>query len=169
VALDPADGSLWVCERNANQVRRFFRSGTPISSIAVVAPSRIAVDSTTRDAWVSSFDGRNVVHLLASGAPVDTIPLQGPIGIAVDWRRGRIWVADARAGQVVAMRRSGLIEFTVGGLSRVNDVSVDLATGDCWATAPGVSSAARIGADGTLRQWLPGLANPYGVLADSGP
>ncbi len=169
IALDPADGSLWVCERSGNRVRRFFRSGVPNGVTDVFAPSRVAVDSSTREPWITSFDGRNVVHLNASGTPVDTIALDGPIGLTVDPRRGRIWIADSRAGRLVALRRSGLVEFTVGGLSRVNEVDVDLATGECWAAVPGLAAVVRVAPDGRVLAQTGGLANPYDVLVDTGP
>ena len=169
VATDPGNATVWVCERSGNQVLRYTRGGLFLGGTPLDAPSRVAVDSLTRDAWVACFDGRRAVRITDSGAPVDTVPLSGPIGIAVDNRRGRIWVADALASQVVALDRSGEVEFRVGGLAEARDVAVDLATGEAWVTAPGMGALVRISVSGAIRERLSGFSFPYAVALDPGP
>lgn len=168
VACDPTSGAVWVCARGDNQVRFYSRAGALLGSKAVTAPSRVAVDSLTGDAWATSFSGQGAVHIDGTGQILGTVPLSGPIGVAVDNRRGRIWVADARAGQVVSIRRSGTIEFRVGGLVETREVTVDLATGDAWVTAPGIHAVVRVSISGEVRERLTGFSDPYGIALDPG-
>lgn len=166
VAFDPNDGSVWVCERGGNRVRRFTGSGTPFGSLDLFAPSRVAVDSLTGDAWVTSFEGSGVYRISPAGALEDTVALAGPIGVAVDARSGRIWVADAIAGAVVALRRNGLEEFRVTGLSRVRELVVEPGTGECFATVPGGRSVVRISPAGAVITGAGGFGEPYGITIE---
>lgn len=167
VAVDPTDRSVWVCERGADHLRHYAYDGSPIGAATVIAPSRVAVDSTTREAWVTSFT-RAVVVRVSGGTtfptPRDTVSgFQGPIGIAVDFRRGRIWVADALAGQVVALRRDGSVEFRVSGLSEVRSIAVDVQSGEAWCTVPGIGQVARLSPTGALIDAAGGLSRPDGI------
>lgn len=168
-ATDPVRGTLWVCERGGNRVRLFRSDGTPLASAALAAPSRVAVDTSTGDAWVTSFEGARVVRFDASCTPRDTVPLQGPIGVAVDGREGRIWVADARAGAVVALRRSGLEEFRVAGLGRLDDVAADPFDAGCWVTSPGLGQVVRVAPPGVVVERGGGFYSPSGIAIDPGP
>lgn len=169
VAVDLARGAVWVCERGGNRVRRFQSDTTPIAAADLIAPSRVAVDSATGDAWVTSFEGGMVVRFDADGIARDTTRLAGPIGVAVDPRAGRIWVADARAGALVALRRAGAEEFRVTGLPRVEALSLDLMTGECWAAVPGSGQVVRVAAPGTVLERAFGFTDPAGIAIDPGP
>lgn len=168
-AVDLVDGSVWVCEHGGDgRVRHYLGNGVPDGAVSLPLPSRVAVDSLTRDAWVTSLDAGLVVRISPGVVAQDTVALAGPIGIAVDHRRGRIWVADARGNAVVALRRSGLVEFRVGGLNAVREVAVNLATGECWASLLGDPSVVKIGPDGLLRERVVGMKQPYGLAVDPG-
>lgn len=166
VAHDPVDGSIWVCERGGNRLRHFSGSGTPFGAVDLLAPSRVAVDSVTQDAWVTSFEGAAVYRVSPQGVVSDTIPMSGPIGIAIDARSGRIWVADAAAGAVVALRRSGVVEFRVTGLPRVRELTVELSTGECFATVPGGRSVSRISPAGIPIGGVGNQIEPYGIAIE---
>jgi sugar lactone lactonase YvrE len=137
VASDPVDGSIWVCERGGDRVRRYSNAGSPAGAPIVAAPSRVAVDS-----------------------------LSGPIGVAVESRRGRIWIADAIAGTVVALDRTGAVQLRVTGLPRVREVAVDLATGECFASVPGIGRVVRLSPTGAVLTSAGGFVDPYGVVVE---
>jgi DNA-binding beta-propeller fold protein YncE len=165
VAVDAADGSVWVCERSGSRVRHFTRDGSPLASVAVGDPSRVAVDSLTRGVWVTSFTRREVVRIFG-GAVVATIGgFAGPIGIAVDPRRGRVWVADSFAGRLHAFDRAGAPLFTVPGLTEVREIAIDRATGEAWVTLPGPGQVVRLSADGAILGRVTGLGQPIDIAA----
>ena len=165
IDVDPADQSLWVCERRSNTVRHFDSLGNLLHATAVSAPLRVAVDTSNGEAWVSCFDTRQVVHLAASGAPVDTVSgFQGPLGIAVDEARGRIWVADPVAGQVVALRRNGSVEFRVSGLPGASALAVEDVSGEAWAVMTG--TIARVSGTGATILFAKGLRDPVAITLD---
>lgn len=166
VAHDPRDGSIWVLERADHRVRRYTGTGTPLEAFSLFAPSRVEVDSVTQDAWITSFEGSAVYRITASGTIADTILVAGPIGVAVDAARGRIWIADALLGQVLALRRSGTEEFRIAGLTAVRELSLDRATGDCWATVPGSRSVVRLSPAGAATGGAGGLGEPWGVVSE---
>lgn len=162
-AVDPTDGSVWVCDNHGDRVRRFAPDGSGLADLALSRPSRVAVDSLTREAWVTSLDQARAFRIGPDGVPRDTVVLSGPVGIAVDARRGRVWVADARSGTVVAMERDGAEAFHIGGLPNVTEIAVDLRTGDAWTTRPNDGELVRIAADGSRVSRLAGLGFPYGL------
>lgn len=169
VALDPLDGSVWVCERGQNRVRHFSAGGTPLSSTAVDAPSRVAVDSTTREPWVTSFDRAQVLRLAPTGAPRDTVgSFLGPIGVAVDPRRGRVWVADARANGIVALGRDGSVQFRVGALIAARAIAIDRASGEAWVACTGEGTVVRVSPAGAVVERAGGLNQPYGIALAGG-
>jgi DNA-binding beta-propeller fold protein YncE len=169
VALDPVNFHLWICERSGNRVRRILSDGTPDWAVTIQAPSRVAVDSTSRHGWVTSFVNGHVVRVSNTGVPVDTITsVDGPIGIAIDARRDRVWVADAAGSRLVAYRRAGTEAFRINGLPGVRDVTVELRSGDAWAVCPGSGEVVRVSFDGTVLARVGGLVDPYGIAVDPG-
>jgi DNA-binding beta-propeller fold protein YncE len=169
-AVDVFDRSVVVCERDGNRLRRYAADHSPLAEIALSRPSRVAVDSVTRRAWVTSFEGRTLSRVPPSFTFVEaTIPgFQGPVGVAIDMRLGRIWVADAVAGQLVALDRSGTVQFRVSSLRSVRDVAVDQETGDVWAVLPDAGELVKVSSAGTIRTRLAAFGQPLGVAVDPG-
>jgi len=165
VDVEAQSRAVWVCERRGGRVRRFASDGTPLATVAVVAPSRVATDSANGEGWVTSFDTGRLLHFAGDLSTLHTITsLQGPVGVAVDPRRGRIWVADPVAAQVIAFRRDGSEELRVGGLAGARDLAVELASGEAWVTVTG--AVVRLAPDGTVRATTRGLATPVAVGLD---
>jgi len=172
VAVDPGDQSLWICERDVNQVMHLDASMNLIAITPVIAPTRVAVDSATHEAWVTSYSHSKVLRLAADGARIDSVGgILGPVGIAIDPRRGRIWVADFDGGQVIALRRSGAVEVAITRLGGATFLAVDLASGEVWATLQTARAVVRLSASGSgsvLRQ-VGGFTVPYGIGLYAGP
>ena len=166
-AVDVNDGSVWICERSGNWVSRHNGSADLIWRTASAAPSRVAVDSTTRNGWVTSFTRGTVTRIDVSGQPLDTLSgFSTPVGIAIDARRGRIWVADPGSGEVIALRRDGSQEFRIPGLPDAGEVSVDVRSGDAWVVLGNPGELLRIAPTGFVRQRLGGLNVPIAVAVD---
>jgi len=169
VAVDTTDGSVLICEREGNQLRRHTALGAFTWTAPVDRPSRVAVDQILREAWVTSFEGGTLAHVTLDGRVIETFSgFSGPIGVAVDADRGRIWVTEARADRVTALHLDGTTEFGVAGLSEVRDVSVDPTTGEAWVIATGTGEVVRISPTGTVLRRLGGFSLPYGVAVDPG-
>jgi DNA-binding beta-propeller fold protein YncE len=168
VAVDPQDGSVWVCELGGNRVGRFV-STTPVFRHTVAAPTRVAVDSTTREGWITSYSNGTVTHLSSLGTPLPaTTGFTSPLGVAMDPRRGRIWIADPGAARVVALRRDGSEEFRVNGLSDAGELAVDLRTGDAWVVLGRPGELVRISPTGAVLRRLGGFISPIAVSVDAG-
>jgi DNA-binding beta-propeller fold protein YncE len=169
VAVDSLDGSVMICEREGNRLRRHNSHGALTWTAVIDRPSRVAWDPVPREAWVTSFEAGKVSHVALDGQVIVTFPnFSGPIGIAVDSDRGRIWVAEALADRLTALDRDGNVEFRVEGLSEVRDVSVDPTTGEAWVVAPGTGEVVRISPTGAVLRRLGGFSLPYGVAIDPG-
>jgi DNA-binding beta-propeller fold protein YncE len=169
VALDPVNFHVWVCERGGNRVRRILADGTPDWAVTLQAPSRVAVDSTSRHGWVTSFVNGHVVRVSNTGALVDTLTsVDGPIGIAIDARRDRVWVADALGNRLVVYRRAGTEAFRIDGLPGVRDVSIEPRSGEAWAVCPTSGEVVRLSSDGAILARVGGLIEPYGISVDPG-
>ncbi|HET9326508.1 MAG TPA: hypothetical protein VFQ05_07045 [Candidatus Eisenbacteria bacterium] len=170
VAVDVFDRSVVVCERDGNRLRRYAPDHSPLAEITVNRPSRVAIDSVTRRAWVTSFQSRTVTRVPPSFTFIEATlqGFQGPVGVAVDAHRGRIWVADAIADQLVALDRSGTVQFRVSGLNSVSDVAVDQGTGQVWAVLEEEGQVVRISSTGTIMSRLSAFAQPLGVAVDPG-
>jgi DNA-binding beta-propeller fold protein YncE len=169
VAVDPNDGGVWVGEGQGEFVRRYDAAGAFVGAALGFPTWRIAVDSTNGEAWAVSPDRHAVLRYSRTAVALDTLSgFQTPAGVAVDWRRHRIWVADFGAGRLYALRQDGSTAFSVGSLPQVRDVAVDLATGEAWATVPGLGAVARVAADGRVLGFVGGMAQPYVIGLDPG-
>ena len=164
VAVDPADGSVWVCERTGDRVRHIGYAGEALGSAVMPQPSRVAVDTVTRRIWVSSLTARQVVAFTPSGVPVDTIAgLTGPVGIAIDSAAGSIWVADTDADRVIVFDRSGHERFRVNNVYQPLEIAIDRASGEAWVVQPSAGQVSRIAANGQVLRQLRGFAQPYDI------
>jgi DNA-binding beta-propeller fold protein YncE len=169
VAVHPSLHTVWICEQDGDRVRHYQPDGAPIAATALPGPTRIAVDSTSKSAWVTSLETGQVYRLNELAQRRDSVQLAGPIGIAVDWRRGQVWVADATGDAVVCLDAVTAGErFRVTRLGEPRDLSVDLATGECWVTARGEDAVYRIAADGRVLARLGGFSDPIEVRVDPG-
>ena len=169
IAVDPRDRSLLLCENRGNVVRKITLQGTPVWSVPVTRPSRVATDSLTGAAWVTSLS-QGLVHLITDqGVIFDTYGgFDGPNGIAVDTQRRRIWVAEINGDRVTALRQDGTVEFRVGGLLEAQEIAVDRATGNAWVTLPGEGAVAVISPTGQIRSRIRGFSQPWGIALDPG-
>jgi DNA-binding beta-propeller fold protein YncE len=170
VAVDVFDRSVVICEYDGNRLRRHASDHSLLATLTLTRPTRVAIDSVTRRAWVTSFEGKTLSRVPPSFSTVEaTIPgFQGPVGVAIDALRGRIWVADALAGQLVALDRSGTVQFKVSNLRSVRDVAVDPNTGEVWAVLPDQGELVHLSSGGAILSRLATFAQPLGVAVDPG-
>ena len=170
VAVTPLDGSVWVCERAGDRVRHIAGNGVPLDVSYVLAPSRVAVDSTTRRVWVTSYERGQLTLLTASGAPADSVTgLGGPIGVAVDPRAGRIWVVDSGANRVLVYDRDLVEVERFVNLPAPQEVAVERSTGEAWVTLPRRNEVVRLSPTGAVIRRLGGFAEPYDVAVITRP
>ncbi len=170
VAVDVFDRSVLVCERGASQLRRFDADHTPIATMSLDRPSRVAIDSLTRRAWITSYEGKTLTRVPPSLTGIEqAIPgFQGPVGIAIDAKHGRVWVADALAGQLVAFDRNGALQFRVSSLLSARDVAVEPESGEVWAVLPDQGALVHLTSGGIVINRLSGFGQPLGVAVDPG-
>jgi len=164
VAVSGADGSLWVCERDGSRVLHRDTELGDLGSVALPAPSRVAVDAVTGEAWVSSFTHGTVWKLSPAGATLATVgAFAGPVGIAVDATRGNIWVADAAGDRVRVLAPDGRLRFEVGSVPGARSVVVDPVTGEGWVAAVASGELVRISPVGVVIRRLGGIGSANDV------
>ena len=170
IATCALDASVWICERGGNRVRHYSAAGVALGAAFVQAPSRVAVDSLTRVAYVTSYTLGRIWRIAENGVLIDsTSAAVGPIGIAIDRARNRVWVADSDGARVLGLDLGTLaVAQTVTNVGSPYDLAVDTATGDVWVVARANGAVLRLGTDGTRRDILTGLNDPYEIRLDPG-
>lgn len=170
IATCALDASVWICERGGNRVRHYSAAGVPLGAAFVQAPSRVAVDSLTRVAYVTSFTLGRIWRIAENGALIDsTSAAVGPIGIAIDRARNRVWVADTDGARVLGLDLATLaVAQTITNVGSPYDLAVDTSNGDVWVVARANGAVLRLASDGTRRDILTGLSDPYEIKLDPG-
>src|SRR5213075_1730613 len=136
----------------------YQQNGLPLGGRPLLAPSRVAVDSTNHVAWVTSISSGWVWRLSPALAVLDSLRLQSPVGVALDWRRRVAWICDVDGDALVGIDMETRAErFRIGGLGNPWDVAVELTTGEVWVVARGSARAWRLSPTGHVLAFVPGL------------
>jgi len=84
IATDPNDASVWVTELGGNRLRHYQSNGLPLGGRPLLAPSRVAVDSTSHEAWVTSIGSGWVWRVSPAFTVLDSFQLHSPVGVGLD-------------------------------------------------------------------------------------
>lgn len=134
IAIDQADGSLYVADTLNNRVQKFTASGAYTGQFGVGGsgdaefniPQGIAVDPSTRDVYVADTGNNRVQRFSSAGAYVSQIgPVAGgvaegeftrPKRVAVD-SSGRLYVLDVGNARVQRFTSGGEFDQILGSVS----------------------------------------------------
>jgi sugar lactone lactonase YvrE len=184
LAVDKADGSVWVADTLTNGLMKFNRDGGRVLNNEtykkIVA---LAVHPQTREVWALGRDSLQVFIFSQTGALSRraNVSLQRPRDIDIDNRTGKVWIADGT--RVIRLDAQGNLETLSSTAFRlVYRLSADEVSGGCWlidySTAVGDSRIVKLSPDGAPRFSTTGFdipaslaANPHDgscLVADSG-
>jgi DNA-binding beta-propeller fold protein YncE len=168
VDVDPATGSVWVCDPTAGRLWRVVPnlSIDPIGSFS--QPVAVAVDPIHRRVWAAD-QSAGELQSFDLGDPVIPrvrIPnLATPIGVAVDPFDGSAWVCE-RTGDVVSHIgfTGGRIGFAIA--KEPSRVAVDSTTRRIWVTSSNSRRVMVFDSNGAAIDSIQGLAGPVGIAVD---
>jgi hypothetical protein len=184
LAIDQADGSVWVADSLANGLMKFDSTGALIKSLEgykkLVA---LAVHPQTSDLWALDRATLRVLIFSRAGELLRTVPvvLQQPMDLDIDARSGKIWIADGR--RVLRLNSSGEDERLNTPIFRLAyRLAADENSGGCWlidySSAIRGSDTIKLSATGEALFTSPGFdlpqnlaVNPYDgscLIADFG-
>ncbi|HET7417267.1 MAG TPA: NHL repeat-containing protein [Solirubrobacterales bacterium] len=189
IAVDNS-GSVWVVDRDHNQIKKFNQAGEAIGSFGttgsgngqLLEPRMIAVDASG-NLWVTDMGNHRIQEFTSSGTYIRQLKdptLDNPYGIVVD-QKGAIWVSDLYRNEVVKLTLSGgalsIAQRVKGEKTSTTDttfvwpsgMAVDSA-GNIWVADKGHDRLQEISPSGAIirqvgqRGSAPGqLREPYGV------
>jgi DNA-binding beta-propeller fold protein YncE len=156
LAVDKADGSVWVADTLTNGLMKFNSDGTRAMKNDVYKKIvALAVHPQTREVWALSRDSLRVFIFSQTGVlrRRANVSLQQPRDIDIDSRTGKVWVADGT--RVIRFDAQGNLETLSSPAFRlVYRLSADEISGGCWlidySTAVGGSRIVKLAPDGAL-------------------
>ncbi len=170
VAVDPAQGVVWVSDGIEGTVVRFNPgNGSRLVIPRGATPGAIAVDPVRHTAWVCDERGAQIVQIQLDGSPGSPPaigPLELPLDVAIDGQDGSVWVCDNRAGKLLQFGASGASRFE-RNVPQPSRVAIDSLTRDAWVTSFGAGTLVRVAFNGTVLDTVTGLAGPIGVAVDA--
>jgi DNA-binding beta-propeller fold protein YncE len=135
LAIDPLDGTAWVCDESLNEMLHFNPNGS-VASPQVLGglqqPEGVAIDPTDRSLWVAERFGNRVRHYSALGSPLGAATLGAPSRVAVDSATHGAWSTSFDNGKVYVMSNTFSIIDSVGGFQGPIGVAVDARRGLIW-------------------------------------
>ncbi len=190
VAVDPANGQLYVADTYNHRIQRFtadgefaqawgFRGSTDRNSFNY--PRGIAVDPGTGDVWVANSRQGNIKHFSAAGSFIGSFGQWGtalgqyqlPRDLAV--RAGRVYIADSNNRRVVVTTTAGALVWSApcgttfvagqgpGLLQGCTGIDVD-ADGNVWAAAVTENVVYKWSATGSLMAKYGSVGSGIGQL-----
>ena len=168
IALDPIDGTAWVCDRTG-AVFHFQPSGAvalPASLSLLNDPAGIATDPHDGAVWVTEFGGNRVRRYQRDGLPIGARPLLAPARVAVDSTNGRAWVTSIASGWVWRMTPGVTVIDSLRLLSPVG-VALDWRRRVAWICDVDGDVVVAIDMDTRAERFrVGGLGNPWDVTVD---
>jgi streptogramin lyase len=169
VAVDPFDGTGWICDVGQNLVHHFTPRGDPASlPIAPLdRPVDVAVDPQDGSVWVCELGGDRVGRF-ESTRPLWRRTLADPSRVAVDSTTREGWVTSYANGTVTRLSLSGQPRATLTGFTSPLGVAVDARRGRIWIADPGAASVVALHRDGSEEFRVTGLDDAGELAVDLG-
>ncbi|MEK7331538.1 MAG: hypothetical protein AAB113_12130, partial [Candidatus Eisenbacteria bacterium] len=169
VAVDPFDGTGWICDVGQNLVHHFTPRGDPASlPIAPLdRPVDVAVDPQDGSVWVCELGGDRVGRF-ESTRPLWRRTVADPSRVAVDSTTREGWVTSYANGTVTHLSRSGQPLVTLTDFTSPLGVAVDARRGRIWIADPGAGSVVALRRDGSEEFRVTGLADAGELAVDLG-
>ncbi|MBI5709351.1 MAG: hypothetical protein HZC42_03480 [Candidatus Eisenbacteria bacterium] len=169
LALDRQDGSVWVADAGAGEVRHFDANGAPAppGALAPLAtPLSLALDPGDRSLWVVEADGNRVRKYAADGVPLGAATVDAPSRVAVDAVTHEAWVTSLQGARVVRLSRGVVPQDTVEGFGGPIGVAVDGERGRVWVADAAGDQVVALRRDGSVEFRVGGQAQPRELAVD---
>jgi hypothetical protein len=170
LALDPVDGTAWLCDDVDFSVYHFNSSGSQASPGVLTPflnPLDVAVDPGDRSVWVCERDGNHIDHFAADGSGRVFATLLAPSRVAVDSLTHEVWATSFTRGRVYRIAQTTALGDSFTFASGPVGVAVDGRRGRVWvadATAGMVFAARR---NGSVEFQLGGIGTPRELAVDA--
>jgi DNA-binding beta-propeller fold protein YncE len=165
VALNPADGSVWVADYG--WVAHIAGDGAELTRLELDYASEIAVNTRDGSVWVSAAVPGPVglvYHLGASGTQLSvTSGLLSPCAVAVNSVDGSCWVLDGVGNQAICLDENGAEVWRGTDLSIPYGLAVNEKDGSVWIADTGDSQIVRL--HGPLFRDVPADQWAYDAIA----
>lgn len=170
IALDPQDGSAWVCDRSgtSGSVHHFDAVGNALPGTigGLLEPSGIATDPADGALWVTERSGDRVRRYSSLGIPLGARPIPTPSRVAVDSLTGEAWITSATTGWVWRFARNLTVLDSLQLASPVG-LALDWRRRTAWIADAQAGQLVAIDMDTRLvRLRIAALAQPYDVAVD---
>jgi len=169
IALDPADGTAWLCDDVDLAVYHFRSSGAVASPGKLVPfenPLDVAVDPGDRSVWVCERDGNRVTHFASDGSNRAYATLLAPSRVAVDSLTHEVWATSFTRGRVYRLTNTPALgdsfTFAVGPVG----VAVDGRRGRIWVADASGGSVFALGRGGAVEFQVSALGAPREIQVD---
>ncbi len=166
-ALDPLDGSAWVCDLTG-QVVHLSPSGAPAgrSLPLLLQPAGIATDADSGEVWVTELAGNRVRRYLRDGTPNGARAISSPSRVATDSLTGDGWVTSFTTGRVWRIRQD-LLELDSLRLQGPIGVALDWRRRTAWVADALAKELVAIDMDTrAVRFRISGFGEPRDVAVD---
>ncbi len=169
IAVDPGDGSAWISDWRAGNVRHVLAgggSGTPSEIGALDEPAGVDVEPQTRSLWVCERRGGRVRRYSSAGAPLGSATMPFPSRVAADSANGEAWVTSFETGRLVHFATDFTVLHTVTSLRGPIGVAVDPRRGRVWVADPVAGQLVAFRRDGSEELRVNGLAGARDVAVE---
>ncbi len=166
-ALDPIDGSAWVCDLSG-QVVHLSPSGAPAggSLPLLLQPAGVATDADDGDVWVTELAGNRVRRYLRDGTPNGARAISSPSRVATDSLTANGWVTSFTTGWVWRIRQD-LVVLDSLHLNGPIGVALDWRRRTAWVADALANELVGIDMDTrAVRFRVAGLGEPRDVAVD---
>ncbi|MBI1798200.1 MAG: hypothetical protein HYR73_00770 [Candidatus Eisenbacteria bacterium] len=169
IALDPLDGTAWVCDESQGAVVHFNSNGTVAAPFLLgpfADPLDIATDPADRSLWVCERTGDRVAHVSSSGATLGRIALGAPSRVAVDSATHAAWCTSFTSGRVYVISNVPALRDSFGGFQGPVGIAVDGRRGRIWVADGLANQVVALKRDGSEEFRVGGLAEAREIAID---
>ncbi len=169
LALDPVDGSAWVCDGPSNAVDHFHTDGSiasPGQLQLISNPLDVGVDPGNSSVWVCERGGDRVRHYAATGMALGAVNVIAPSRVAVDSVTHAAWVTSFTNQKVYRISAVPALSDSFGPFAGPIGISVDARRRRVWVADAAAGVVVALHADGTEEFRVGGLGVPREIALD---
>ena len=165
VAVNTADGSCWVADKQANEVVHLAADGTELGRGGGYSiPFSVSVDPVDGSCWVADLFHGEIVHLAEDGSELwRGGGFNRPSDVSVDASDGSCWVADQSNDEVVHLAPDGMELWRGAGFNLPFSVSADYSDSSCWVADRYNDQVVHLSSEGIELSRAEGLNRPTSV------
>lgn len=170
VAVDPFDGTGWVCDRGNHLVYHFTPDGQQASPpiAALNGPVDVAVDAQDGSVWVCELGAGRLGRYDQTGQQLWSQPVPYPSRVSVDSTSREGWVTSYERGTVSRFSLDGQPLGPISGFRSPLGVAADPRRGRVWVADPGAGQVIALTSDGSEEFRVTGLTDAGELSIDEG-